>query len=222
VVTPGASFRIGVGSSFVDELQNNEVAVVIDNLRASSTIVTALWMGVGEVIPVLDDQMAFALREQGTLTAGESGGIKISGYDIGNSPVELAEAYKQSPFQRLIIKTSNMVPLLLRLKSALICSGLNLTAMAGYLRGQRAAIIAAGGPWGTAEDVGVALALVSLASGVVLDIETVGCFTHECRAAYHLQQIGYAHDVDFISQTGIYDVLPIYENGKIRALKGSP
>jgi phosphosulfolactate phosphohydrolase-like enzyme len=220
-VIHGASYKIGVGASFLDEIQTDETVVIIDNLRASSTIVTALWLGVEEIVPVLDDKDAAALQQQGTLTAGESGGMKISGYDIGNSPVELAETFKQSPFSRLVLKTSNLIPLLVRLRQALICSSLNLSAMAGHLRGKAAAIIAVGGPWGEAEDLGVALALAGLASGAVLDTRVLSCFVRESRAAQHLQQIGYGQDVSFISRTGLCDVLPFYDGRTIRRIAGN-
>jgi len=84
-----------------------------------------------------------------------------------------------------------------------------------------AAIIAAGGPWGAAEDLGVALALASLASGMTLDIGTVSCFVEESNAANRLKQIGYARDVNFICQTGLCDVLPFYDGGTIRLVMAS-
>ncbi|NIQ07552.1 MAG: 2-phosphosulfolactate phosphatase, partial [Candidatus Korarchaeota archaeon] len=45
------------------------IPVVIDVLRASSTIVTALANGVKEVVPVNSQKEAFELKTEGFLTA---------------------------------------------------------------------------------------------------------------------------------------------------------
>jgi 2-phosphosulfolactate phosphatase len=68
-------------------------AVVIDVLRASSTIVTALHHGARRVIPCTTTIEAFAHRtrwqsESPVLLGGERGGMKIDGFDLGNSPAE--------------------------------------------------------------------------------------------------------------------------------------
>ncbi len=75
------------------------------------------------------------------LTAGESGGVKLTGYDIGNSPVELEAVCKNSQYKTLLIKTTNLVPLLLTFPHAVICSSLNLNAAAKYLENKKACII---------------------------------------------------------------------------------
>jgi 2-phosphosulfolactate phosphatase len=69
------------------------VCVVVDQLRASSTIVTLLDGGCVAVIPVagLAEGRAEA-RAHGYVLAGEQGGLRPPGYDYGNSPAELARA----------------------------------------------------------------------------------------------------------------------------------
>ena len=65
------------------------IAVVIDVLRASTTIVTALAHGAARVRPVLTVEEARALAAgAGVLLGGERGGLKIDGFDLGNSPRE--------------------------------------------------------------------------------------------------------------------------------------
>ncbi len=64
---------------------------VIDVLRASSSICTALHNGAAEVIPVGDVTAARALKKSGStdvLLAGERDGVRIEGFDLGNSPAE--------------------------------------------------------------------------------------------------------------------------------------
>ncbi|NQU25087.1 MAG: 2-phosphosulfolactate phosphatase [Candidatus Nealsonbacteria bacterium] len=67
-------------------------AVVIDVLRASTTIVHALCAGAREVIPCeeVDEAwaLAAALPTNDVLLGGERKGIPIEGFDLGNSPEE--------------------------------------------------------------------------------------------------------------------------------------
>jgi 2-phosphosulfolactate phosphatase len=67
-------------------------AVVIDVLRAATTIVHALAAGAEEVIPCLEVADAKALaqrfRPDEVLLGGERQGVAIEGFDLGNSPEE--------------------------------------------------------------------------------------------------------------------------------------
>jgi len=67
-------------------------ALIIDILRASSTMTTALQNGASRVIPCGSTQEAFQRRDEaspGTVVlGGERGGVKIEGFDFGNSPTE--------------------------------------------------------------------------------------------------------------------------------------
>lgn len=78
---------LGSGSAL-----SNECVVVIDTLRASTTIIAALLAGAREVIPVDDVERAVAaageLGTDRTLLGGERHGVKINGFDLGNSPLE--------------------------------------------------------------------------------------------------------------------------------------
>jgi 2-phosphosulfolactate phosphatase len=64
--------------------------VVIDVLRATTTIAAALAAGAQELIPCLEVEEARQLARQhsGALLAGERGGQPIGGFDLGNSPAE--------------------------------------------------------------------------------------------------------------------------------------
>jgi 2-phosphosulfolactate phosphatase len=67
-------------------------AVVIDVLRASTTIVYALDAGAADVIPCQEMEeartVAGRLPGDGVLLGGERGGLPIDGFDLGNSPGE--------------------------------------------------------------------------------------------------------------------------------------
>jgi len=190
--------------------------VVIDTLRASSTIVTALACGVEEIIPVTRDEDAFSSQQQGVVIAGESGGVKLPGYDLGNSPVELLRRAEQHPFKTMAFKTSNLIPLLAALPQAWICSSLNLQAMANYLAEKDVCIFAAGGENGVSEDLAVAIALHAHLNHAPFDEQLIAHFILESPAARHLKSIGYAEDVKFIARVNIYDIIPYYDGKTIK------
>ena len=66
------------------------IAVVIDVLRATSTLTVALAAGAARVTPAASPDEAFALARERpqALLCGERGGLKIPGFALGNSPFE--------------------------------------------------------------------------------------------------------------------------------------
>jgi 2-phosphosulfolactate phosphatase len=65
-------------------------ALIIDVLRASTSIITALTNGCAAVVPVAepDDARRRAAGVAGALVAGERRGDPLAGFDLGNSPLE--------------------------------------------------------------------------------------------------------------------------------------
>jgi 2-phosphosulfolactate phosphatase len=94
--------------------------VVVDVLRSSSTIVTALAAGAREVIPVLTPAEAGKLAgrsERGiSLLCGEREGRKIDGFDLGNSPFEYTA--QKVGGRILIFASTNGAPAILRARVA--------------------------------------------------------------------------------------------------------
>ena len=76
------------------ELEGFEGAmvVVIDVLRATTVIATALSAGASRIYPAVTVEDAFDLRSSipDALLCGEREGFAVSGFDYGNSPVEIA------------------------------------------------------------------------------------------------------------------------------------
>ncbi len=95
-------------SATEDDLKGKAV-IVVDVLRACSTIVTALNHGARAVIPVAD--MAEASRigahmdTATSLLGGERGGQKIDGYALGNSPADYTPEAVQG--KTVVLNTSN-------------------------------------------------------------------------------------------------------------------
>src|SRR6201746_198083 len=90
---------------------NHAVVVIIDVLRATSTIATALFNGAKCVIPV--DSVAKCIelgRQIDGITAGERDGMIAEGLETGNSPFE----YPREIFNNraLVLTTTNGTKLL--------------------------------------------------------------------------------------------------------------
>ncbi len=114
------------------------VAVVMDVLRATSTIVHALAAGAECVIPcgTIDDARRLAAKEApGTfLLGGEREGLMIPGFDLGNSPTDYSPAVVAG--KKIIFTTTNGTVALIRAKEArrvLIGALTNLNAVVELL-----------------------------------------------------------------------------------------
>ncbi len=111
--------------------------VVFDVLRATSTILTALFNGARRIYPVTTIEEALALREThfpAALLCGERGGRRPDGFDLGNSPREYTADLVGG---RDIITTTTNGTVALRacVGAAAVHAGafLNLRALAAYL-----------------------------------------------------------------------------------------
>ncbi len=83
----------------------HKTAIVIDVLRASSTIVSAMAAGAACIIPAETVMEARALQRSGDLLCGERFCRKIAGFDLGNSPLEYTEARVAG--KRVVLTTTN-------------------------------------------------------------------------------------------------------------------
>jgi phosphosulfolactate phosphohydrolase-like enzyme len=202
-------------------MRSGELPVLIDNLRAASTIVVAFSHGVKRVIPIHENQRPQDFDARDVLTIGESGGQQLPGFEAGNSPALLADILTLNPRETIAMRTSNLIPLLIEQEQAVICSSINVQAVASYCMGRDVCIIAAGGSWGQAEDVSVALALGALMGGTDFDADVLGCFVRESGAARHLHDLGFQADVDFIACCEQYTVVPVFDGNEIRNVKQS-
>ncbi len=193
-----------------------ELPVLIDTLRAASTIVTALTRGVISIIPLRPDQGPQDFDACEVLTIGESGGTQIAGFKAGNSPAALVDILTRSPRKTIAMRTSNLTRILIKFERAVICSSMNVRAVAAYCTGRDICIIAAGGSRGQAEDLGVALALAALMGGADFDPAALASCVRESEHARHLQSLGFQADIDYIAGSGQYAVVPVYDGREIR------
>ncbi len=83
----------------------NKNVVVIDILRATTTICVAFENGVMEMVPVATPEEAEALREEGYLAAAERNGSTVPGFEFGNSPQEFTKTKVSG--QKIAFTTTN-------------------------------------------------------------------------------------------------------------------
>jgi 2-phosphosulfolactate phosphatase len=122
--------------------------IVIDVIRATSTICQALASGYSRVFCAAEVEEARALRDmlgEGIL-GGERKAVRIPGFDLGNSPLE----YLEPAGTTLVLSTTNgtraVVAAAERCERVLVASLLNLSAVVGAARaaGQDAFVVCAG------------------------------------------------------------------------------
>ena len=123
----------------VDELYfTGKTTVVIDVLRASTTIITALQNNAKEIIPVAT--VEFAVKVSGgmfggqTLIGGERNTKKIEGFALGNSPLEYSEDLVSG--KSVILYTTNGTKAIVKAKFSaelFICAFINAAALAKHL-----------------------------------------------------------------------------------------
>lgn len=125
------------------QLEKRELAgkavVVIDVLRATSTVATALANGCREVVPILEPADAEAvvrdLPPGSFLLGGERRGLKIPGFDLGNSPTEYRPEVVGG--KTVILSTTNGTRAAILSREADVVafgSFLNARAVAAYCR----------------------------------------------------------------------------------------
>ncbi len=129
-----------------DEAATAPVGIVVDVLRATSTIAQALAAGFRRVLCCAEIEEARALRGEipDSLVGGERKAVRIEGFDVGASPREFLEARAET----LILSTTNGTRAILetarRCEQVFLGALLNLEAAARTARGSDAVIVCAG------------------------------------------------------------------------------
>jgi len=214
-------------------------AVVVDVLRATSTIVTALGHGATYVVARAEVDDAFAAREElerrgeGPLLGGERGGHKVPGFDLGNSPLEYDAARVAG--RPLVLCTSNGTAALERCREAsrvFAAAFLNAAATAvAVARGAEPVVLCCAGKEGapSLEDVCCAGLIASRLLEVYafeLDDATVvallcwkehagnvGRMLEKCSHGRYLGNLGFERDLEFCGRVDAFDVAAVQREG---------
>jgi 2-phosphosulfolactate phosphatase len=131
-----------------------EVGIVVDVLRATSTIAQALSSGYERVLccAEIDDARALRTELPGSLLGGERKAVRVDGFDVGASPREFLEPRART----LILSTTNGTRAILetarRCDRVLLGSLLNLAAVARAAQSKDVVVVCAGFQGGFALD----------------------------------------------------------------------
>jgi 2-phosphosulfolactate phosphatase len=197
------------------------IAIVVDVLRATSTIVQALDAGYRRVFCCAEVEEARALREDliSAVIAGERGGQAIPGFDLGNSPSEFVRPLGE----QLVLTTTNgtraVVTAATACDAVLIGSLLNLNAVAAAAAelAEDATVVCAGvdGVF-TLDDAYCAGRIVQALGGTRTDAAEAAVRVADSfptaeeglRAAQNPRQEGLDEDIAWCAQENVSAVVP--------------
>jgi 2-phosphosulfolactate phosphatase len=203
---------------------------VIDVIRATSTIVTALANGAKGVQAVASVAEAEAWKAQDATArlAGERGGQPLPGFDLGNSPGDFTA--ERISGRRVILTTTNGTQALTACapaRAVVVASFLNLAAAAAKLR-------EVGPPWiivcaGREGHFGVDDAMVAGALAEALECDSPWLSLYRSvreelpqallgsGAGQEIVRLGLERDIRFCAQRGVFSLAPVLEaDGIIR------
>lgn len=218
---------------------SNSIVVIIDVLRATSTIATALYNGARCVIPVDTVTRCMEIgRQIDGITAGERDGQIAEGLVYGNSPFEYPREFIEG--KTLVLTTTNGTRLLhmaLEKGAKEIVTGSfpNLTAVCNYLVQKEQNVILGCAAWKdrvNIEDMLFAGAVISQIGRHFLincDSSHIAATMYEKAkkdlfgfmkkneaSHYHrLMNFGLEKDIRYCLSNDVANVLPIYEEGKL-------
>lgn len=224
----------------LERSSSSDLAIMIDALRASTTIITALEV-FNTVIPVKDIPDAVRMAEEMNATlAGERGGARIEGFPVGNSPVDI----KELSGDVLVLTTTNGTRVLEDMAAnqakILVGSFINAEAVAKKaveLAESHIDLVMAGvnGQFVIEDFLGAGeiisrieanfkntsvdpeldeMALAALmASQNKVDVDEA---VRKSRSARGLVSLGLQKDVEFSLQRNIYNIVPTYKDGLIK------
>lgn len=228
--------RVGVAlttEAVKPEHVRGSVCVVIDVLRASTTIVTALANGCTGVIPTETPEQAREIaRKRNCLLGGERGGTKIEGFDLGNSPLEYVPEVVRN---RLVAFTTTNGTRATRACEAaeelVIASFLNGPAVIRLLEAEKRDIfIVCAGTKGSPspEDSACAGMLLeplhaeddlaakeAIAQWTEHRDDLAGMMKFSSGHGRSLVMLGFERDIEFAAQRGIYDLIAVRNGDSI-------
>ena len=214
---------------------DGKVAVVVDVLRATSCMTTALAHGIEGIVPVETLEECEELGRQGYLTAAERNGQKLQGFNFGNSPFSYMDNSLKG--RSIAVTTTNGTRAIqlakVRADEVVIGSFLNLKAVANYVQNIDKDVIVVCAGWKgrvNLEDSMFAGALVAElqgtysleldASKIALSLYEAGkddklAFLSDCNHIKRLQKLNIQKDIEFCLEENRYDVVPVLDGNRL-------
>jgi 2-phosphosulfolactate phosphatase len=213
-------------------------AIVVDVLRATTTVVAACAAGCARVIPVADPWAARAraldFPPGEVVLAGERGGEPIAGFHLGNSPLEYTAGRVSG--KTILLTTTNGTGAMLiagSASAAAVAALTNVSAAADWAlaRGRDLVVLCSGDDGAfSIEDTVCAGLLVSRAAAAGADLSDgavaalglgryyagrLGDLRQASRWARRLLRLGLSADLDACLRQDLTDMVPVLEGGAI-------
>jgi 2-phosphosulfolactate phosphatase len=205
-----------------------KIVVVVDVLRATSCMTTAIAHGVKKIIPVATLEECAEYKKLGFITAAERDGKTAEGFDLGNSPF----SYMDECFdgKTIVVTTTNGTLAITKSAKAekiIIGSFLNKSAIINYLLSQPNDVVVLCAGWKGKINLEDSLFAGAVVEGLSADF---GCnhdsaiaaltlynvakknmkkFLATSSHARRLSNLNIKKDIDFCLKSDVYDVIPV-------------
>ena len=221
-----------------EESESSDVSIMVDALRASSTITLAL-NKFKKIIPCFTPEEAIKLKDEvGGVIAGERKGEQIEGFELGNSPSAVKDC--ETNEETLILTTTNGTRILENMHSTVLVGSMvnaesvamksvelahdHIDVVMAGVKGQFAIedYLAAGEILYWIKENLDDCELSEYAQSAILatrDYESVKKSFLNSRTAKRLTELGYAEDVELCCLKNITKNVAIYENRELKLTK---
>ncbi|MES2445560.1 MAG: 2-phosphosulfolactate phosphatase [Bacteroidota bacterium] len=216
----------------------NSIVVVIDILRATSSITYGMDNGAEAIIPVAQVEDCLAYAEKGYLLAAERNGEVVVGYDFGNSPFSYTK--EKVAGKTIVLTTTNGTKAMHmaqeRAHQVVVGSFLNLTSLCNWLKVQDKDVLLLCAGWKdkfNLEDTLFAGAVVNVLRKdfvhfddacvaaedmYVLAKDDLRGYLKKSSHNHRLEQLNIEEDVKFCLKVDMCKVIPVLEGERLVAL----
>ena len=209
-----------------------KIVVVIDVLRATSTINTLLFLGADHVRPIDSLEECKSLKDHDYIIMAERLGKKVEGFDYGNSPTKLTE--KDIKGKKVAIATSNGSKAIIKSEGSemtILCSFLNIKSVINRIKKSESDVILLCSGWlgkTNLEDTLCAGGIVAGLDNFEIEsdtalmakafhkntndiLETMKLSSHAKRLSGYDNKI----DIEFCSRVNTQPIIPLLEGNQI-------
>lgn len=216
----------------------NSIVVVIDVLRATSSITYGINNGAEAIIPVAQVEDCLNFANSGYLLAAERNGEVVEGYDFGNSPFSYTKEKVNG--RTIVLTTTNGTKAMHMARESayqvVVGSFLNLTALCNWLKAQDKDVLLLCAGWKDKFNLEDTLFAGAVVATLRKDFKH---FDDSCVAAedmynlakgdlrkylyksshsHRLEQLNIEEDVQFCLKTDICTAIPVLEGERLVAL----
>ncbi len=217
----------------------DSIVVVIDVLRATSSIVYGIDNGAAAIIPVANVEDCLNYSDKGYLLAAERDGQVVEGYDFGNSPFSYTQ--EKVGGRTVVLTTTNGTKALhmarKRAHQVVMGSFLNLHALCNWLKTQDKSVLLLCAGWKdkfNLEDTLFAGAVVAElrkdfthfddSSVAAEDLYALAkndlrTYLHKSSHSHRLAELNIEEDVKFCLQLNLCQAIPVMEGDALVSLK---